>query len=368
MAALKILIVGPSTTKSKGGMATVIENLINNCTNDELELKHIASHVDGTVLDKILVFIKAFIAVLFEKNCSIIHIHVASDISIFRKSVFVFLSKILSIPVLMHVHGGDFDVFYNKCPIYVRYFIKKTFLMCDRIVVLSDYWKEFFNINISKHNVIVLNNGVNVEKYSQGFSTISSYCSFLFLGRLSKEKGVYDLLQAVDILVNTYHRNEFLFYLAGNGEEEQIRDFVIRKGLTNNIHLLGWVNEYDKITWLKKIDTFILPSYIEGLPMSIIEAMAAGKVIISSTVGGIPDLIKKENGFLITPGDITKLCEYILHINSNPNEMLKVSNNNYIKAARYYNQSILNDYLLRIYFDLAQVNRPKSRVAAEVYE
>ncbi len=98
------------------------------------------------------------------------------------------------------------------------------------------------------------------------------------------------------------------------------------------VEFVGWLSEQEKIELLHSVDIFVLPSYHEGLPYAIIEAMASGLPIVASSVGGIPDVIRNgENGFLIEPGDIQGLVYYLetLIKDSNLRESIGVKNHLY---------------------------------------
>jgi glycosyltransferase involved in cell wall biosynthesis len=253
----------------------------------------------------------------------------------------------------MHVHGADFDTFYLESASLAKWYIRKTFALCQKILVLSGFWRDFFLQNISPKNVAVLHNGVYTHVFAACYTTPANLNKFLFLGRLGQRKGVYDLLEAIDILVNQQQHRNLIFYLAGDGDIEQVGKIIQEKGLQNNVQVLGWIGEKEKLHWLKQADTMILPSYNEGLPMSILESMAAGKIIISGRVGGIPDLVTDgENGFLITPGDIPSLCKHILFVATNPVRMLEISRNNQQKIDNEYNLQKLNSWLHEMYGQL----------------
>lgn len=344
---MKILIVGPSITRTKGGMATVISDmLLNNSPN--YSFVHIVSHVEGSAMEKILFIFKSLVQMLRATGVDIIHIHVASDASFFRKSFFVVAGRLKNIPVFMHVHGADFHLFFQNSR--YKWFIRFIFSLCSKVLVLSHFWKQFFEEHITKKNVTVLHNGVYVDVFKECYTTPQHINHFLFLGRLGQRKGVYDLLNAIDSLVNIYHKKELHFYLAGDGEIEQVERFITSKALQSNVHLLGWIGHEEKLDWFKKVDTILLPSYNEGLPMAILEAMAAGKIIISSRVGGIPDLVTEgENGFLIDPGDVKKLEEHILFVSTHPEVASKLAQNNIAKISLSYNLTKINTSLYEMY-------------------
>jgi glycosyltransferase involved in cell wall biosynthesis len=351
---MNVVIIGPSITRTKGGMATVINDMLENKSPD-VKFRHIVSHVEGSAMEKISCNVKAIKTFLATKAIDVVHIHVASGASFYRKSVFVQLSRLRNLPVVMHVHGADFDTFYRQSAAVAQQYIRKTFSACSKVLVLSRYWQDFFLKNITDKNVEVLHNGVYTQVFAACYTMPANLFKFLFLGRLGQRKGVYDLLQAADALVNRQHQKDFMFYLAGDGEVEQVKQVVQEKGLQNNVQVLGWIGEKEKLEWLKKADTMVLPSYNEGLPMSILEAMAAGKIIISGRVGGIPDLVTDgENGFLITPGDVESLQKHLLFVATHPEQMMRMAENNRRKIDEQYNLEKLNAWLFSMYRQLAK--------------
>lgn len=350
---MKVLIIGPSITRTKGGMATVINDMLGS-SNADIRFKHLVSHVEGNAFDKIGRNLKAIASFLKEKNVGVVHIHVSSGASFYRKSIFVLLSQIRKIPVVLHVHAGDFDSFYNNSSATVKKYIRKIFSSCDLVLVLSDFWKVFFVKNITDKNVAVLHNGVHTQVFGACETIPKNLHSFLFLGRLGQNKGIYDLLEVIDDLIKKEGLVDLHFLVAGDGEVEKVKNIVAEKGLQNNVKVLGWVGEKEKLQYLKQTDTMILPSYSEGLPMSILESMAAGKIIISSRVGGIPDVVTEGvNGFLITPGDTESLKQHIRYVISHPHEMVEMAQNNKAKIAADYNLEKLNSWLFKIYERLA---------------
>lgn len=346
---MDVIIVGPSITRTKGGMATVINDMLQSGT-PQLRFTHLVSHVEGSAYEKIGTMLEAMVSFMKANPVDLVHIHVASGASFYRKSLFVLLSRLRGLPVVIHVHGADFDSFYNNSSSIAKWYIRKIFSLCSRTLVLSAFWKDFFIRHIIGENVEVLHNGVYTHVFEACYTMPANLSRFLFLGRLGQRKGVYDLLQAADILVNQQQHRDLLFYLAGDGEIEQVQAIVNERGLQQNVQLLGWIGEKEKLECLKKADTMILPSYNEGLPMSILEAMAAGKIIISGRVGGIPDLVTEgENGFLITPGDVESLCRHIVFVKSHPEEMLRMAQNNRNKIDADYNLQKINGQLHSIY-------------------
>jgi glycosyltransferase involved in cell wall biosynthesis len=352
---MKVLIVGPSITRTKGGMATVISDMLQNNRNPAIQFEHIVSHAEGSALEKIMLTISTFFKVLTRSDYDVVHIHVASGASFFRKSLVVWACRMRRKPVIMHVHGADFDTFYHHSASFIRSYIRKTFAACNKVLVLSGYWKGFFDNFIYRGNTEILHNGVYTHVYKPYKTAPANITKFLFLGRLGQRKGVYDLLEVVTRLVNRYPNYDLTFYLAGDGELEQVKEIIVKNNLQKHVQLLGWLNEEEKMKWFRQVDTIVLPSYNEGLPMAILEAMAGGKIIISSKVGGIPDLVKEgENGFLIQPGDVDSLEKYIAYVPDHPLEMVQISRNNILKIEEDYNLAKINNRLAEIYQEISK--------------
>jgi len=353
MAVKTVLIVGPSIERTKGGMATVIQDMLEHSRHSPYRFRHLVSHAEGSSLEKIGLTLKAVMAVLFGSGYDILHLHVASGASFFRKSLVAWAGKLRGKPLVMHVHGADFDEFYQRSGSLVQAYIRSTFATCNKVLLLSAYWKGFFDEHIHAGNTEILQNGVYAERFRAHHTLPANLNRFLFLGRLGQRKGVYDLLEAIRRLVHEQGHSGLVFYLAGDGELQQVEEIITKQQLQQQVQLLGWLNEQQKLEWFSRVDTMVLPSYNEGLPMAILEAMAAGKIIISSTVGGIPELVKhQENGFLITPGDVEALSNYIRYVVEHPAEMQQMAVRNMQKIDSQYNLAKINARLAEIYAEI----------------
>jgi glycosyltransferase involved in cell wall biosynthesis len=352
---MNILIIGPSIEKSRGGMSAVInEHLHSFVINKANNLIYLRSHVDGNVFIKILYAIKSLFYIIVNQNkYQVIHFHVGCAASFYRKSIFLRVGKWFNKKTIFHIHGHDFDSFYLKNKPINKNYIRNTLNKGDKILVLSDYWKRFFKKEFKNINVDILPNGINVNEFKDCVKENNELNKFLFLGRLEKRKGIYDLVKAINIIVNFYGRKEFIFYLAGDGEINTVKKIVQDCDLSDNVKLLGWLNGEDKKKILQESDVVVLPSYDENLPMSLIEAMSCGKIIISTYAGGIPDLVKHDfNGFLFSAGDVQQLVKYILFVNDNPDKMQSISENNIETIKENFNLETLSLKLNSIYNSL----------------
>ena len=150
-----------------------------------------------------------------------------------------------------------------------------------------------------------------------------------YVGRLSEEKGVLHLIEAIPIVLK--HRKDTHFMLCGRGAlSDCIENAIKCESLQSNVKLMGWVNHEGVSKYLNEIKLLVLPSSTEGLPNILLEAMACGTPILSTSVGAVPDIIKDcETGFLLESNNPTHIADKIIALLNNPELLSKVSVNAY---------------------------------------
>ena len=121
------------------------------------------------------------------------------------------------------------------------------------------------------------------------------------------------------------------------------------KKLEDNIKVVGWADFDKKLELLKSVSTVVLPSYNEGLPMSILEGMACGKAIISTTVGAIPEVVSPDNGILVKAGDVRALSEALVECAQNLERITRMSNANIDKIKRQFSVDVMHSQLSKYY-------------------
>lgn len=310
---MKILVIGPSDTKSRGGMATVINGIRNSkILNEKFDIDIFPSYIDGNIAIRLLYSIYGYVKFLtIYKKYDLFHIHTASFGSTFRKRMYLKRIKKVGKKAIVHIHGAKYLIFFNALNNKKKTQVVDFLKTADMVIGLSDDWKEKFESTFGLTNCVSLPNGIDTDEFADAICDLKAHQNeFVFLGRLGKRKGAYDLVNAVEQAVKK--NSDIKIYMAGDGEVNQVRDVVRKKHLENNIEVVGWVDFSGKIDLLQKSSTLVLPSYNEGLPMSILEGMASGKAIISTTVGAIPEVIADENGILIQAGDVQALSNAIV--------------------------------------------------------
>jgi len=153
-----------------------------------------------------------------------------------------------------------------------------------------------------------------------------------YIGRLSEEKGILNFIEAIQVATKKREKKEDLeFLIGGDGElYDKIIKFLDENNLNNKVKLTGWIPHDELPNYLNELKLLVLPSYTEGLPNIMLEAMACGTPILANPVGAIPDVIKDgETGFIIKNNNSEDIAEDIVRILNHPylNRIVKNARN-----------------------------------------
>jgi glycosyltransferase involved in cell wall biosynthesis len=182
----------------------------------------------------------------------------------------------------------------------VRFFLDRAAV----IVVLSERWGTWMRSVTSNPRVVCIPNPVSLPAAS---STSRDAALIAFVGRCEAGKGIFELLEAVNELRAAFP--SVRLECAGDGDLEAVQRRVAELGMRSHVSLPGWLPRHRRDQLLARAAVFVLPSHAEGMPMSLLEAMAAGSPVVASAVGGIPDIVTHGvNGLLVPPGDAEALA------------------------------------------------------------
>lgn len=311
----KVLTIGCEYDPPRGGIAQVMYTY----SKEVYPVFHcITNSGSGGVIKKLWQLARGWTntacTLLFNRNIEIVHIHTASYISFKRSTYFVSLAKWFRKKVVLHIHGGGFKGYYKTSPKW----IKKELLRADYVLALTDTWKQYYQNELGLPHVAIVNNIISNPKIEA--VEHDGRLHLLFLGFIVEAKGIFDLVEVIK-----EHKEEWdgklLLHVGGNHEVERLQRFIMDNGLENLIQYEGWVSGDKKTYLLNLMDAYILPSYTEGLPVSILEALSYGKPVITTPVGGIPEVVNEKNGYLFSSGDRKVMFEIINGIIKNTAEM-----------------------------------------------
>jgi glycosyltransferase involved in cell wall biosynthesis len=291
----KVLVVATSAN-AKGGIATVVKAFRQTDVWNEFSCRWLETHIDGSKFRKFIKFGYALVSYLFLLfRYNIVHIHVSTSVSANRKYFFFRLARLYRKKIVVHLHCGSqlSDIWNSK--------YENMLTNADICLVLSQSIRDIVVERTGrKDNVEVLYNPCPTvgrkPKDDVGEKRI------LFAATLYREKGYLDL---IDAFAKVYEKHpDWQLILAGNGSQEEGLMRINELGIQSGVTFLGWVSGEAKEREFRIASIFCLPSYAEGFPMAVLDAWAYGLPVVTTPVGGIPDIvIDGENGLLFNPGD-----------------------------------------------------------------
>lgn len=301
----------------QGGIAAVTSGYYGSRLEELCDVTYVQSYCDGSKwakLAKALSAYREYRHLLQTQQFDVVHIHSSFGPSFYRKTPFIVWAARRGIPVVNHIHGAEFGPFYADATERKRALVRKVYGKCARFIVLSEEWRErIAQIVPADQITVVPNYSVPLtDDAAQELWTARTGRQVLFLGEIGQRKGAYDLPAVIHAVRAVMPQARFV--IGGSGDIDGVRAML---GSTDRDAVLfpGWVRGEDKARLLKESALYILPSYNEGLPMSILDAMGYALPIVSTTVGGIPRLVTDNvNGWLTAPGDTKAMADAIISI------------------------------------------------------
>lgn len=308
-----------------GGITSVISQIrTNNWEEAGIEMKFIPSYKGGSNIYKILYFTVAYVRILitlFLWKPDLVYMHMSHHGSFSRKYAIHKMCTRFKIPDVIHLHGSEFEKWYYEADLNVQSKIRKLLRECRRFIVLGNKWNSIIQKIEPSTKTVVISNAVHIPEKTAKWD--ENLFQVLFLGVLVKRKGVHDLLKAVERIKQHGLASDLKVIIAGIGEEEEhLKEIVHRCKIESAVEFVGWIDGEKKQRLLETSQMLVLPSYNEGLPVSILEAISYGLPVVATNVGDVSSVVRNdENGFLIQPGDIEALADAI--------ERIKASEKNY---------------------------------------
>ncbi len=348
-----VLFVGPDYKNHRGGIGAVLSIYSKNispfnciATNTYKKKRNEMLYFSGSLLRLVFLLVR-------NRQITIVHIHGAKDGSILRKFFVGFVAKkLFARKIVFHIHAGAFDECYqNGNPLY-RFMCRFLVNNSEALVVLSGRWNNFFEQNFRIRKLLVIKNPVEHKRPVLVSRKKDAEVVFLFLGRIADHKGIFDL---VDLIVREQKtlRGKCKFLIGGNHEVERLKNTIAEGGIGDLAEYIGWVQDDEKDKFFYQSDYFILPTYEEAMPMTILEAFSFGKPVITTPVGSIPEVVENsKNGILFTPGDMNQLKKILFDViddRSGYDCMRKHAMNT---ATYYYPESIKSD-LEKLYSEIS---------------
>ena len=336
----------------KGGVDAVVVNLMNAFTACDVEV-HLFSitkdvkiyntikYADNIIIDFVPLTLPSYLAeyLLFgsRKLCKkitefepdIIHIQgTGFHLLYLRKAP---LDKVIATQhaILSEEVKYQFGLL-SKMKYHFKVMVESLFLQkIHHLIYISEYNKNLnsFGKDARKRITMKIYNPVN-PCFFHTAAISNNNNNLIFVGAINQRKGLLLLLQALKNLKS--RRKLYQLHVVGDftqpAYEKVIRNYITENALQPQVIFHGWKKQDEIFKLMSASSIFVLPSYQETLPVSIAEAMAAGRVVIASDTGGVSEMFKdKESGFLFNIGDVDKLTSILMSLHNNIKEMKKIS-------------------------------------------
>ena len=348
---LKLVLITnqPSDGGGIGHWSNIVTNYIKDSMSDQIDFNGIFTYkykslkhsfyerfiINGFDLFRIK---KALIKLCKKNRPDIIHITATGEWSLLRDLMILRIAKRFSVSVVYHIHFGKVPFFKEKNNINWK-LMKKCFKMSSSVWSIDKDTQSAIKEALPEINVEYVPNPVHVPIIKDR-PVSKNY--ILFLGWVVKTKGVEELIQAF-AKINKYYPNIRL-KLVGPYKEEYL-DYLKQTYNMNNIIFSGKLSHEEAMEELKQCKLFVLPSYTEGFPNVVLEAMAFARPIVATNVGAIPDILSDNSGIIIKTHSIDDITNSCLTLLSNRDLCYEISHNAYYKVLKSYSvENILNEY------------------------
>jgi glycosyltransferase involved in cell wall biosynthesis len=352
---IKVLQLGPGLNV-RGGITTVEQHICDYLA-PYVSLRHVATMEQSSAFARLTVYARAVHALqrtLEDIDPCIVHIHFASRGSALRKLILASMVTRAGRPLVLHAHGGYFDTFHRRLPAVLRRSVNSILQRANVLIALSPRWRDFYinECELSPAQVAVLPNPVRWSPETPDRAGRREV-QFLFLGRMCVKKGTYDLVNAFAALPENVRARSRLV-LAGDGDLAEIR--ALAAPLGDRVRVLSWIDSAERERLLAQSDVFVLPSYNEGVPMSLLEAMASGLPSIVTPVGGIPDVFSHGvQGLVVDPAHVADLSAAMASLATDDAERLAAGRRAH-ERARSFDVHTYARRLVDIYQRIAPVS------------
>jgi glycosyltransferase involved in cell wall biosynthesis len=339
--------------EGKGGVAAVVSVLRQHGLFEREGVRYVATHREGSKAVKASGAVSGFwhtLLACFSQHPAVVHVHAASRASFVRKSIVLLIARTAGCKTIFHLHGGGFRQFATvEAGSLMRRWIRHTLEASSVVITLSDGWAGFVRGFAPNARVSVVPNSVPVPSPS---SRQPEPGRILFLGRLEAAKGVFELLGAGARLAARYPELRLVF--GGEGDAEALRKKAAALGIGDRIECPGWIGPRERDEQLARASVFCLPSHAEGLPMSMLEAMAVGTAVVASSVGGIPETIADgDNGLLVPPRDEEALAGALEQVLGDETLRARLARNARVTIEQHYSTEVVCGQLSALYRELA---------------
>jgi glycosyltransferase involved in cell wall biosynthesis len=316
-----VFLVGPCCD-AMSGVSTHLKLLFGSRLGEEFTLVHFQVGSEGRResvfgrLGRLLISPLLLATAILRRDAALVHLNTALTIRAYwRDLAYLCVAKICGARVVYQVHGGELPQRFFRNSGVLAAFLRKTLSLPDAVVVLAQSEFEAYRMFLPGRRIVHIPHGIDCGAYPQyrrANCPSGEPLKLVYVGRLAQEKGLLEALEGLRLALTQGVRAQLV--IAGGGPEASyFQQRAEQLGLAGEVSFVGPVFGQSKVELLSTADAFLLPSYSEGLPYALIEAMAAGVAPIATPVGAIPDVMADGvHGLFVPCRDAGAICSAIL--------------------------------------------------------
>ncbi len=325
-----VLLLGPHLA-AVSGVSTHLNLLMESSLGEDFELVHFQVGSEGrdegaiSRLARLALSPFALFATILFRQVALVHINTSLNTRAYwRDLAYLFIAKLLRARVVYQVHGGKLPHDFCAGKAMLTRFLRWTLRLPDLVLVLAQVELDAYRIFVPEQNLVRLPNGIDTRPYAR-VPTVRTRAEYplrlVYIGRLDRDKGLYEALQGLRLACELGVDARLI--VAGRGPEEgRLRRYAQALGIAARAAFIGPVFGDEKVKILATADLMILPSYAEGLPYALLEAMAAGIPVIATPVGAIPDVVTSNtHGLLVPPRDGRAIAQALVKLNGDREQL-----------------------------------------------
>ena len=318
--------------------------------NEQVHLTYVATSTAGSKLKRLNAMFQGWRKakqIIAAGKADILHVHMAEKGSTFRKGMLVKYARRHNVKTIIHIHAGPFMEWYHTLSDGKKNHVRRYFESADRVIVLGNYWKKKMAELKPERDIKVIYNGINVPEHNL-------YCAdshnIIYMGRINEKKGIWDLLDAVK-RINLSLPENTVFQIYGEDETGKLENRIAEMGLEKRVEIKGWIGEQEKQNAYLNAMIMVLPTYIEGLSMTVLESMAYGVPVITTGITTMPELLGGITD-MIVPGDTEALAEKIVELGQDQSKRKEISRKEFEKVKKYFSKTEMISKTIEVYHEL----------------
>ncbi len=316
----KILLLGPAMG-AISGVSTHLNQLFNSELTVRFDLLHFQVGSEGRQengFHKLVRFVFSplvLLVFLLRHRPDIVHLNTAMLLkSYWRDNVYLLVARLLGRKVVYQVHGGALPEDFFAGNRLLTALLRRVLEQPDVLLLLAQVELNAYRRFVPGQRLEVIPNAIDVSATKSLTAKPAGSLHLVYLGRIVKDKGVFEIVETLAVLAG--QGRKLRLTIGGNGpDEERLRARVSTLGLDERVEFIGPVFGMDKDCLWNAAHVFVFPTYREGLPYALLEAMAAGAVPITTKVGAIPDVMQDGgHGLFVEPRSTVDLARAIARL------------------------------------------------------